>query len=72
MTIKKFMEISSFNSDETLFDVFDIFNQTTKIRNLSENDLISSPFYDEEIEALDITSSGDNSGESYLSITFYI
>lgn len=72
MTIKEFMEISNLSSDEILFDVFDLFSQTTKVRNLSETDLISSSFYNEEIKALDIFSSGDISGESCLSITFSI
>lgn len=67
MTIVEFIGSSDFYTYELYFEI--VFNGKRKY-NLTERDLL--PYYDKKIKRFDFTSSGDNSGESYLTITFYI
>lgn len=67
MTIREFIESSDFYTEELYFDI----NSGNKIRyNLTKHDLF--PYHDKEIKRFDFITTGDNSGESYLTITFYI
>lgn len=67
MTIKEFIGFSDFCTDELYFEIRsgDIIKY-----NLTKPKLY--PYYDKKIKSFDFTTSGDNSGESYLTITFYI
>lgn len=67
MTIKEFIESSDFYTDELCFEIYS--GKIIKY-NLTKQELNS--YYSEKIKGLDFTTSGDNSGESYLNITFYI
>lgn len=67
MTIKEFIESSDFYTYELYFEI----NSGGKLKyNLTKQELCS--YYDKKIKRLDFTTAGDNSGESYLTITFYI
>lgn len=67
MTIKEFIESSDFYTYELYFEI----NSSGKLKyNLTKQELCS--YYDEKIKRFDFTTAGDNSGESYLTITFYI
>lgn len=67
MTIKEFIKYSDFRTDELDFGIRS--GHIIKY-NLTKQELI--PYYSEKIEGLDFATTGDNSGESYLTITFYI
>ncbi len=68
MTIKEFVESSDFYTDELCFEIY--YSGKTIKYNLTKQELC--PYYNEKIKGLDFTTAGDNSGESYLTITFYI
>lgn len=67
MTIIEFINSSDFYTYELYFEI--VSNGKRKY-NLTEQELLS--YYDEKIKRFDFTTAGDNSGESYLTITFYI
>ena len=67
MTIKDFIELSDFGAVELYFEVN--YDDRT-FYNLTEQDLYV--YYNSEIKHFYFTASGDNSGESYLTIRFYV
>lgn len=68
MTIEKFIESSEFYTCELSFDIC---ASDRRIKyGLTKQELF--PYYNAEIKNFDFVTSGDNSGESYLTITFYI
>lgn len=67
MTVAEFIESSDFYTEELCFEIV---SDDKKKYNLTEHDLL--PYYDKKIKQFDFTTAGDNSGESYLTITFYI
>lgn len=67
MTIKEFMDSSDFGADELYFEVN--YDGRTFF-NLAEQDLYF--YYNSEIKHFDFVTGGDNSGESYLTIRFYV
>lgn len=67
MTIKEFIASSDFYTYELYFEI--CFAGERKY-NLTKEELLD--YYNKEIKHFDFTTTGDNSGESYLTITFYI
>lgn len=70
MTIKQFIKSSDFYTYELDFEIFDIKSGGKIKYNLTKQELCH--YYNEKIKQIDFTTSGDNSGESYLTIRFYI
>ena len=67
MTVKEFIESSFIWTDELRFGI----NSCGKTKyNLTEQELYS--YYDKRIKQFEFITAGDNSCESYLTITFYI
>lgn len=67
MTVAEFISSSDFYTYELYFEIV---SDDERKYNLTEHNLLS--YYDKKIKRFDFTTAGDNSGESYLTITFYI
>lgn len=67
MTIKEFIESACFYTNELCFEICSI---SERKYNLTIEELHS--YYNEKIKRFDFFTTGDISGESYLTITFYI
>ena len=76
MTIGEFMSVSNFDTYELTFSI--IKNGKYLYKNsLTKEDLekilySKETISDYEIDNIDFITSGDNSGESYLEISFYV
>lgn len=76
MTIGEFMSVSSFDTDELTFSIIKNGKYLYK-DGLAKEDLekilySKETISDYEIDNIDFITCGDNSGESYLAISFYV
>lgn len=76
MTIGEFMSVSSFNTEDLTFSIIkngkNLYKYCLTKKGLEKILYSKESISDYEIDNIDFITSGDNSGESYLTIFIYV